>query len=129
MLHIHLKLVTSMDLSNAATLLLTLLKRASLFVPANFLQAGLRLSSKAGAYPSGAHYATHFKGGSLALITNIRLVWKDLPVTNTLALFEVSVTKKKQFDKIDNWLQATKLISNVATSTVLWLFVNLPLCQ
>jgi hypothetical protein len=45
-------------------------------------------AGKAGAYPR----MEHLKGGSLgeaaALLTNIRLGWKALPETNSLAYYE-----------------------------------------
>ncbi len=41
---------------------------------------------KAGAYPSEAGFT--LKGSLLALPTSIRLGWKGLPETNTLASYE-----------------------------------------
>ncbi len=51
-----------------------------MFVPGKPFQLSLMFAGKAGAYPR----VEHLKG---ALPTNIRLGWKGLPGTNTLAYY------------------------------------------
>ncbi len=65
-------------------------------------QTSLVIESVATAYPSEALL---FMGGLLALPPNIRLAWKKLPQTYSLAYFAPTVTdeEKKRFYKINVW--------------------------
>ncbi len=59
-----------------------------MFAPDKLLQPSLIFGSQAGAYLSGTHLRVESNAGYerlLALLGDIRLGWKDLPGTNTLA--------------------------------------------
>jgi len=55
------------------------------FVPGTLSQFSLMFAGKAGAYPNDTPLDSPLEGSFLTLPTNIRLGWKILPGTNTLA--------------------------------------------
>ncbi len=56
--------------------------------PGKPLQPSLMFVGKAGAYPSGAPFSFSPLGRALGLTENIRLGWRGLLWTNTLAYYE-----------------------------------------
>ncbi len=56
-------------------------------VPGKSFQPGLMFAGKAGACPSEAPFRCSTLGCPLTLLPNIRLGWKDVPGTNTLAYY------------------------------------------
>ncbi len=66
-----------------------------MFVPGKSFQPSLMFAGKAGAYPSEG---ASLLGRLLASPTNLRLGWKGLPRTNTLAYYEsLKITTVKSF--------------------------------
>ncbi len=69
-----------------------------MFVPGKPFRPSLRFAGMAGAYPSKAPFICFTLGWAPCLNTNIRLGWKGLPGTNTLAYYEnSSITAVKGF--------------------------------
>ena len=64
-----------------------------MFVPGKLFKPSLMIVGKVGAYLSEALFRRSTLH-SLALSTNIRLGWKDLPEANTLAYYEHSSIKE-----------------------------------
>ncbi len=56
--------------------------------PGKQVQHGLMYEGKAGAYPKGAPFRFSLLDNALFLLANIRIGWKSLIGTNTLAYFE-----------------------------------------
>jgi hypothetical protein len=76
----------------------SLQKSVSKLTPKSFMR------STPGAYPSVAHLARSPIGLAPALPRNIRLDWKSLPGTNTLAITKIRNLRPQKIYNIGPWL-------------------------